>query len=115
MHELSIVSGLLSTVLEKAEEHKARAITLVKLKVGRLSGVVPDLLVSAFEMYKKGTIAEPAVLVIDLLPFRVRCRACGAEAVRDEFTFACPSCGAADLEILQGTELVLERIEAETE
>jgi hydrogenase nickel incorporation protein HypA/HybF len=113
MHELSVVSALFSTVLESAGKHQAREITLVKIKVGRLSGVVPELLVSAFDMYKKDTIADQAVLEIDLLPFRVRCRACGVESVLDEFIFACPSCGAADLEILQGTELFLEKIEVE--
>jgi len=113
MHELSVISALFSTVLEKTREHRAREIILVKIKVGRLSGVVPELLVSAFDMYKRGTIAERAVLEIDCLPFRVRCRACGAESVHDEFIFACPSCGAVDLEILQGTELFLEKIEVE--
>jgi hydrogenase nickel incorporation protein HypA/HybF len=113
MHELSIVSALFSTVLESAGKHQAREITMVKIKVGRLSGVVPELLVSAFDMYKQGTIAEHAVLQIDLLPFRVRCRACGAETERDEFIFDCPSCRAVDLEILQGTELFLEKIEVE--
>jgi hydrogenase nickel incorporation protein HypA/HybF len=113
MHELSIVSALFSTVLEKAAEHKAREISLVRIKVGRLSGVVPDLLESAFDMYKRGTIAERAVLEIDLLPFRVRCRACGTETGGEDFIFSCPRCGGADLEILQGTELFLEKIEVE--
>jgi hydrogenase nickel incorporation protein HypA/HybF len=111
MHELSIISSLFATLMEKAREHGAQEITLVKLKVGKLSGVVPELLESAFDMYKKGTIAEKSRLIIEEVAFVIRCRQCGNEAQKEDFTFICPSCGAADLEILRGTELFLEKIE----
>lgn len=114
MHELSLVDSLFDTLLEQARTHNARTIVRVHLAVGVLSGVVPELLESAFDMFKKGTIAEGATLVVERRPFEVRCRSCGAVETRQDFVFACPACGAADLEILHGTELVLERIEAET-
>jgi len=115
MHELSVIASLFDTLLEQAKAHKARAITMVKLEVGALSGVVPELLESAFEMYKAGTIAEKAKLVIDRRPFQVRCRTCGTVETREDFVFACPPCGSTDLEIVSGTELILEKIEAETD
>jgi len=115
VHELSVIASLFDTLLAQAKAHKARAITMVKLEVGALSGVVPELLESAFEIYKKGTIAEKADLVIDRRPFEVRCRACRAVETRSDFVLACPSCGSTDLEIVHGTELVLQKIEAETE
>lgn len=114
MHELSVIASLFDTLLEQARAHNARAVTRVTLAVGVLAGVVPELLESAFDIYKKGTIAESATLVVERRPFQVRCRACGAVETREDFVFACPACGAADLEIVQGTELILERIEAET-
>jgi hydrogenase nickel incorporation protein HypA/HybF len=115
VHEISVIASLFDTLLAQAKAHNARAITLVKLDVGALSGVVPELLESAFEMYRKGTIAEGARLVIERRPFQVRCRKCRAVATREDFVLACPACGAADLEIVQGTELILEKIEAETD
>jgi hydrogenase nickel incorporation protein HypA/HybF len=114
MHELSLIASLFDALLEQARAHNARTIVRVNLAVGVLSGVVPELLESAFDMYKKGTIAEGATLVVERRPFEVRCRACGAVETREDFVFACPACGATDLEIVHGTELVLERIEAET-
>jgi len=113
VHELSIISGLFDALLEKAGEHGAREVTLVKLRVGKLSGVVPELLESAFDMYKKGTIAEKAKLMIEEIPLRIRCRTCGAEMRSDEFAFVCTSCRGTDIEILEGTELFLEKIELE--
>jgi hydrogenase nickel incorporation protein HypA/HybF len=113
MHELSIVAGLFETLLEQARAHNAREVTSVRLKVGLLSGIVPELLVSAFDMYKKGTIAENAALDVETVPLGVRCRTCGAESRKEDFILACPACASADLEIVQGTEIFLERIELE--
>ncbi|MBN1939709.1 MAG: hydrogenase maturation nickel metallochaperone HypA [Candidatus Aminicenantes bacterium] len=115
MHELSLVASIFETLLEQAAAHNARRITGVKIQIGALAGVVPELLESAFDIYKKGTIAEDAVLAMVKPPFTVRCRACGNESVRDDFIPACPSCGAADSEIIHGLELILEKIEMETD
>lgn len=115
MHELSLVASLFETLEEKAREHDAVRITMVRLKVGRLSGAVPELLESAFDTYKKGTIADGARLEIEEVPVRFRCRACGADRTADEGTFACPSCGSRDVELLEGRDIVVERVELETE
>jgi hydrogenase nickel incorporation protein HypA/HybF len=112
VHELSVVAGLFDLLEDLAREHKALKITLVKLRVGKLSGVVPELLESAFDVYRKGTIAEEARLEIEVVPVRVRCRACEGEAfMEDDFT--CRGCGGRDIEILEGRELVVDKVELE--
>jgi len=113
MHEMSVVAGLFDLLEENARNEKAAKITSVTLRVGRLSGVVPDLLETAFETYKKGTSAETAVLRIELVPLKIRCRACDAETLAEEPVFVCSACGASDFEILEGRDLVLERMEVE--
>jgi hydrogenase nickel incorporation protein HypA/HybF len=113
MHELSLIASLFEIVVEKANVHKAREVTLVTIKVGPLSGVVPELLESAFEMYKKETIAGRARLVIEKTPFALRCRACETETTRDNPVSACPGCGSADFAIIQGTEVFLDKLELE--
>jgi hydrogenase nickel incorporation protein HypA/HybF len=115
MHELSIVAGLFETLAEQARANGAKRITGVTLKIGRLSGVVPELLESAFDMYKKDTIAAEAVLTVDVVPLRVRCRACGAERHVESYVFLCAVCTSPDLEILEGTDMILERIELESD
>jgi len=109
------VAGLFEILEEKAGQHRAAKIVSVKLRVGLLSGAVPELLVTAFDMYKKGTLAEEAVLETVAVPLKVRCRSCEAEFEVDDFIFRCPSCGATDLEILQGTEIYLEKIDLEVD
>ena len=115
MHELSLVASLFETIVEQARIHNARRVTGVKIQVGALAGVVPELLETAFDTYKKGTIAADAVLTIDKPPFAIHCRACGRDMVRSDFVLACPACASNDLEIVHGMELILEKIEIETD
>ncbi|MGB9005687.1 MAG: hydrogenase maturation nickel metallochaperone HypA [Candidatus Aminicenantales bacterium] len=113
MHELSLVAGLFEILEEKARQHQAAKVLAVKLLVGRLSGAVPELLVTAFDMYKKGTLAEEAELETVPVPLKVRCRSCGAEFEVEDYVFHCQACRASDLEILSGTEILLEKIDLE--
>jgi hydrogenase nickel incorporation protein HypA/HybF len=113
VHELSIVTNLFDVLEERAREAKALKITGVKLRVGRLSGVVPDLLESAFETFKKGTIAEEARLEIEIVPFAFRCRRCGGESFPEEPPYACRTCGSGDVELLGGMDIFIEKIEVE--
>jgi len=100
MHELSIVASLFELLEEKAKEKKAKKIVSVKLKVGALSGVVPEFLETAFDIYKKDTIASESKLKIEEVPLKIRCQQCGTENSRE-------------LKTLSGTELLLEKIEME--
>ena len=113
MHELSIIASLFDILVEKAKEQNAKKVVRVVLQVGKLSGVVPDFLESSFEIYRKGTLAEEAVLEIASVPLKLRCQSCSTEFVKDDYIFSCPACDSTDLKILEGTELILEKIELE--
>jgi hydrogenase nickel incorporation protein HypA/HybF len=113
MHELSIVASLFEILEEKAKEQKAKKVTSVKVKVGALSGVVPEFLRTAFDVYKKDTIADEAELIIEEVPLKIKCQKCGAEIVKDDFVFLCEKCASRELKPLAGTELLLEKIELE--
>jgi hydrogenase nickel incorporation protein HypA/HybF len=113
MHELSIVASLFEILEEKAKEQKAKKILSVKLKVGALSGVVPEFLETAFDIYKKDTIASESKLKIEEVPLKIRCQLCGTEIVKDDLVFICEKCDSTELKTLSGTELLLEKIEME--
>jgi len=113
MHELSIVASLFEILEEKAKEQKAKKVTSVKVKVGALSGVVPEFLKTAFDVYKKDTIADEAELKIEEVPLKVKCQQCGAEIIKNDFVFLCEKCASRELKTLAGTELLLEKIEME--
>jgi hydrogenase nickel incorporation protein HypA/HybF len=114
VHELSLVASVFEVLEGQAREHGATRVTAVVLKVGVMAGAVPDLLESAFEAYKKGTLAESARLEIVVVPVRLRCPDCGGEAVREDTDFSCAGCGSRRVEIVEGRDLVVERIELES-
>lgn len=111
MHELSIIANLYEIMEEKAKEQGAKKITLVKLQVGILSGVVPDFLETAFEIFKKDTMASDAALEIEKVPLKIQCLKCGMEKTSDELIFICTECGSNQIQTLGGTELILEKMD----
>ena len=113
MHELSIVASLFEIMEEKAQEKRSKKIISVKLQVGKLSGVVPEFLITAFDMYKKDTIAHDAELEIEDVPLTIQCKTCKKSMTLDNFVFICIHCGSQDLKTLTGTELLLEKMELE--
>jgi hydrogenase nickel incorporation protein HypA/HybF len=113
MHELSLIANLFEIMEEKAAEKNAKKITHVVLQVGTLSGVVPDLLSTAFDIYKKDTMASEGELTIKEVPLKILCRDCKTEVVKDDFVFICTKCGSTNLKTLSGTELYLEKMELE--
>ncbi len=111
MHELSIIANLYEIMEEKAKEQGAKKITLVKLQVGVLSGVVPDFLETAFDIFKNDTMASDAVLEIEKVPLKIHCQSCGSETISEELVFLCTECSSTQIKILDGTELILEKMD----
>lgn len=115
MHELSLIANLFEIMEQKAKEKNAKKITYVKLKVGVLSGAVPDLLKTAFDIYKKETLAADAELEIEIVPLKLKCQDCGALTIKDDLVLNCDECGSTRLERLEGTDLFLEKMELEVD
>ena len=107
MHELSIMQGALNQALQQARQAGAARIYEIRLRVGVLSGVVPEALQFAFEAVTTGTIAEDAVLTIESVPARFWCAACDREFEAANFFAECPGCHACGGELRAGRELEL--------
>jgi hydrogenase nickel incorporation protein HypA/HybF len=111
MHELSIAMSLVEMTCEELVQTEGRVESL-HVRVGRLSGVVPGALASAFELASEGTPIEGAGIVIEETPIRVVCPACREERpIEDVTNFRCPACGAAATEVVGGRELELVALE----
>ena len=112
MHETAIVEGLMRILREQAARHGVTAIVRVNVKVGRLRAVEPQQLASCFEMFAEDTVADGAVLAIESMPVRARCKGCGTEFEVPDYRFECPACGGGEVEVIQGQELYIESFEA---
>jgi hydrogenase nickel incorporation protein HypA/HybF len=113
MHELSVCQALVDQLRDLATRESAQRITRVLLRVGPLSGVVPDLLAHAFPIAAAETIAEGAALAIEDARVRVRCRTCGAETDAEPGSLVCGGCGDFRTDLVSGDELLLVSVELE--
>jgi len=113
MHELSIMDSALTMVLERAQEAGARRVHRVRLRIGALSGVVPDALQFAFEALIPGTLAESARLEIEDVPARFWCAMCRAEFQSDDMLAECPDCHQPSGDLRAGREMEVASMEIE--
>jgi hydrogenase nickel incorporation protein HypA/HybF len=111
MHELSIMESALSAVLAQARKAGAHRVLLVRLRIGALSGVVPEALEFAFAALAPGTLAEGAKLAIDQVPARFWCAACAREFQSDNMFGECPGCHNPSGELRAGREMELATLE----
>lgn len=105
MHEFSIASGVVETVLAYAEAHGVRKVVEVRMLVGELTCVETEQLKFCFGAITKDSALEDAVLEIDIADAAVRCPHCGYEGPPKYWegaqsaaflpTLECPTCGRA--------------------
>lgn len=111
MHELAIAQSLVREACRVAAENRARKIEVVSILVGPLSGVEPPLLERAFSVARSGSPAHEARLTIATGPIEVHCSKCGAQTQAAPNKIVCGACGAWQVQIVTGDELVLSRVE----
>jgi hydrogenase nickel incorporation protein HypA/HybF len=101
MHELAITESVVAAVVDKVPEAK---ITVVRLEIGALSGVVADSVRFCFDLVTEGTNLEGASLEITEPEARCLCRDCEQEFSPDGPIALCP-CGGVDVAVLSGADL----------
>ena len=111
MHELSVCQALLGQVEAIAQEHRAKGVEKIVLRIGPLAGVEPRLLREAFPIARAGSVAASAELQIEILPIKVRCESCGAESEAAANRLLCGACGDWHTQLISGDELLLASVE----
>ena len=111
MHELAIAQNILDIVRQSVPEDQAEAVRWVRVRVGQLSGVVPDSLDFCFRAIASETNLRHAGLAIDQVATVSMCKDCLHRFSIDDFVFSCPACHSANLELISGKELEILEIE----
>jgi hydrogenase nickel incorporation protein HypA/HybF len=111
MHEYSIIQSLLTRVEEEAGKHGAVSVHRIELRIGEQSGVEMDLLITAFETFRHGSICQAAELSVTPVPAVWRCPVCGRQLGQGDILL----CGDCRLpaQLVAGDEIILDRIEME--
>jgi hydrogenase nickel incorporation protein HypA/HybF len=107
VHEFGVAAGVLETVETRAAGRPVRGI---RLHVGALQRLDRAVFDQAWALITDGGVADGASVDVVEVAVEVRCRGCAGTASGDELITVCPECGAHDLELVHGDDLVLESI-----
>jgi hydrogenase nickel incorporation protein HypA/HybF len=112
MHELSIAMSIVEMAQEEAERRGQAQVLAVHLRLGLLSGVVKEALLSSYDMACEATPLEGSQLLIEEIPVEVFCPKCKvARRIESIQWFCCPKCLTPTTEILHGKELEVVALE----
>ena len=79
MHEVSVVSDIVSAILKELEKYNVERVEEVVLVVGDMTSLGEEQLEFAYEIVTKETKLEGSKLVIEHEKIRVKCNDCGYE------------------------------------
>jgi hydrogenase nickel incorporation protein HypA/HybF len=112
MHETAVAESILKTILENAEQVKARPVRAA-ISCGQFNAINDDVMQFAFETAAAGTLAEGMALKIRHIPMRATCRQCKTTFEFDIYKPACSRCDSAAFDFEPDAPLLLEEIEFE--
>ena len=112
MHEYSLVDALLRRVEDEARQRNATAIHGIKVSLGELAGVEPELFRTAYVTFRAGTLCEMATLEILRCPATYTCPTCGKGFARGE-VLRCERCARPARMDEKSDALLLESIDME--
>jgi hydrogenase nickel incorporation protein HypA/HybF len=119
VHEGSITTQIVESVLKEAEGRKAKKIVEVQLVIGKLTFINPEQVRFWYEVLTKDTIMQGSKLTIEESEGIVRCPKCGYEGdfkyIDDPAlhvptpTLNCPKCNAV-IDIVGGKDCLIKNI-----
>lgn len=111
MHEMSLAEGVLGAIEEAARAQRFTMVRTVRLEIGRLAAVDLDALRFAFDVVKRGGVADGARLDIVELPGAAWCLRCCDTVPLSARGDACPRCGSYQMQVSAGEELRVKELE----
>lgn len=112
MHEISLVRTIFRTLEDNFSAEELEKVIAIDLKIGPLANVEPMLLQNAFEaVVQEDEMRFNGVLLrTNMVPILVQCPDCGQITEVQNYRFVC-ACGKPCGNVVQGNELLIERVE----
>src|SRR4051794_25451873 len=105
MHELSIALSVLDLAAEESRQRGDARIAAIHLKLGPLSGVLKNALLSAFDLAREHSPFPSSTPLIEDVPVAVFCPTCQSEKpVVSLQEMRCITCGTLSPDIRHGRE-----------
>lgn len=114
MHELSFALNILEIAEQEARRQGAMGVQAIHVRLGPLSGVVPDALISAFQLAREQSTLAEAELIIEEVPLVAWCPECAAERTVQYPYLVCPQCNGPTPRVVSGQEAEVVALEVES-
>jgi hydrogenase nickel incorporation protein HypA/HybF len=112
MHELSIALSILDLAAEESKRRGGVPISAIHVKIGVLSGVLSEALLSAYELAREGSPFADTQLVVQNEPVVIYCDHCQSDRLVESIqTFRCAYCGTPSAKVKSGRELEVTALE----
>jgi len=111
MHELSIAQNIVEIIRQSVPNSNLKDVRGIRLKIGEVSGVVTVSLEFSYQAITSDSELSLSQLLIQKIPFRLKCNSCGKESGNEFGLRICGSCGNSDTEVISGTELQIIEVE----
>ena len=112
MHELALAENIYKIIQQNLPDQQV-TVSKIHVKVGKLSGVVPDSLKFCFQIVVQNSQAAHACLEIEEVPVEAYCPNCRVNFTIDAPCFLCPNCSSGNIQVTSGQELFIESFEVE--
>ncbi len=120
MHEFSISSEIVRTVLDTAGKKNGKRVLSIQLVLGELTLLNKEQVLFWIRELFKGSIAEGAKIKLRTVKARISCEGCGyhgepssgeEDFVRHFTQHSCPQCGSFQIRVEKGRECLLRKIQ----
>jgi hydrogenase nickel incorporation protein HypA/HybF len=113
MHELSIANEIVHVTRDHVPAEQLPQVVAVRVRLGRLSGVVADSLSFCFDAIVGDTPLRQARLDLEDVPTIGECADCATRFEIGDLTFTCPCCRSPHVRVVSGADLQIVHIELE--
>ncbi len=110
---MSVASGIVNVLSSKLGQLAPCKLIALELAVGKLSGIEEHTLRFALDTLLAGQGYADVQLRFHDSPAVFKRPACDWQGQIETFTLLCPHCQDGDLDIINGQDVILERIEVE--
>jgi len=120
MHEFSISSEIVNSVLSTVAKNKGKKVLSVQLEIGELTHLNGEQVAFWVHELFKGSIAEGAKVKVKTIKAQIYCKDCGykggirsdqEDSFRHLIPQTCPQCNSFQIKVGKGRECILRKIQ----
>jgi hydrogenase nickel incorporation protein HypA/HybF len=128
MHEVSVMTDIVNTILDEAKKHQFQKIQKVNLEVGELMFLGEDQLRFAYTILTQDNeVFNDSELIIKNIKPKIQCESCGFQGALNHESvgdpkdpslhlafpkFSCPKCKGS-IKVIEGRECIIRNITGE--